>query len=436
MQTSPQQFISKGDMSRAQIVAIAVCVLLNMMDGYDILVMAFTAAPVAKEWGLSNSQLGVLLSSGLFGMAGGALFLSSLADKFGRQKVILVCAIVMALGMFLSGVTQNLEQLALLRFITGLGIGAMIASLNTIVAELSSDKHRALSVSILQTGNPIGGVLGGILAVYLISDFGWRSAFTTGGILTALLIPLIILALPESISYLSKSSSSKALDKVNTILKRFGHDGVFELSKPEHGAAKDQGIKALFSGDRAIATLYLCIAFFMVMFSFYFVMSWTPKLLVESGLSTSHGISGSIILNLGGIIGAPVLGYLSAKRGLQNLIAAYMLATAIAMAIFGNLTSNFVPALIVALFMGFFLFGSIIGLYALSPSVFKSANRATGTGVAIGVGRIGAVIAPLAAGMVLDTNLSVPTLYIIFCLPLLLSMIAQKRIKKIESLVD
>ena len=307
MQTSPQQFISKGNMSRAQIIAIAVCVLLNMMDGYDILVMAFTAAPVAKEWGLSNSQLGVLLSSGLFGMAGGALFLSSLADKFGRQKVILVCAIVMALGMFLSGVTQNLEQLALLRFITGQGIGAMIASLNTIVAELSSDKHRALSVSILQTGNPIGGVLGGILAVYLISDFGWRSAFTTGGILTALLIPLIILALPESISYLSKRSSPNALDKVNTILKRFGHVGVFELSKPEHGAAKDQGIKALFSGDRAVSTIYLCIAFFMVMFSFYFVMSWTPKLLVESGLSTSHGISGSIILNLGDIIGAQFL---------------------------------------------------------------------------------------------------------------------------------
>lgn len=429
MNSSPQQIINQSPMSQAQVLAITVCVLLNMMDGFDILVMSFTAAPVAQEWNLSNSQLGVLLSSGLFGMAAGALFLSSFADTLGRRKMIIICASIMAIGMFFSGYAENFKQLGILRLITGLGIGAMIASLNTIVAEFSSDQRRGFAVSVLQTGNPIGGVLGGILAVFLIQTWGWRSAFIIGGSLTAILLPLVFYKLPESISFLMKKPSDSALSNINKTLQSFGHQPIAAVPAEKTTSQKANRVTALFADGRAWSTINLWVAFFMVMFSFYFVMSWTPKLLVEGGLSTSGGISGSIILNLGGIIGAPVLGYLSAKHGLQNLIAGYMAATALLMIVFGNLTTNFMPALIVALFMGFFLFGSIIGLYALSPDIYSSSNRATGTGAAIGIGRVGAVIAPAVAGYILDMQLSVPILFFIFSIPLIACLMAQKKIQ-------
>ena len=430
MSNPVQKLINESAMSSAQIIAIGICILLNMMDGFDILVMSFTASPVSQEWQLENSTLGLLLSAGLFGMAAGALFLSSYADKLGRKTMIIFCLTIMGSGMLISGFTQNYVQLGVVRFITGIGIGGMIASLNTIVAEFSSEKRRSFSVTLLQTGNPIGGVLGGLVAVYLIANYGWRSAFIVGGIASLALLPLVLWKLPESLSFLTNTQPKGALEKVNKILLSFGHKSIAKLpAKPKTDIQNNTGVKTLFAPGKSSSTLYLWLAFFMIMFSFYFIMSWTPKLLVQAGLSTSAGISGSIILNLGGIIGAPILGFLAAKRKLQTLIGSYMFATALLMVVFGFLTSNFFPALFVAIFLGFFLFGSIIGLYALAPNVYDVNNRAAGIGYAIGIGRIGAVLAPFVAGTLLDANLSVPVLFTIFAIPMLVCMIAQHKIK-------
>ena len=437
MSRSPQQLINESPMSGAQIMAILVCILLNMMDGFDILIMAFTASSVSAHWSLDNSQLGLLLSAGLFGMAAGALFLAPYADKFGRKGLILLCTLIMGLGMIFSGYAPSPEVLVALRFVTGIGIGGMIASLNTLVSEHANDKNRGFAVSVLQTGNPIGGVLGGMLAVFLIGRYGWEVTFIVGGIATLALLPLVVWKLPESVSFLERRRPNNALQKINTILRNYGHEPVDALpdnaSSPADPSAGKQGIMSLFQGESLQRSLLLGLSFFMIMFSFYFVMSWTPKLLVQAGLSTSAGISGAIILNLGGIIGAPVLGYLSAKRGLQTLIAGYMVATALFMAVFGFVTANFVPALFVALLLGFFLFGSIIGLYALAPRVYEVENRAAGIGFAIGVGRIGAVVAPIVAGVVLDQSLPVYLLFILFALPMLVCTFSQKKISLLSS---
>ncbi len=431
MSISPQNLINTSPMSKAQIFVIGICILLNMMDGFDILIMAFTASSVSQEWSLSNSTLGVLLSAGLFGMASGALFLAPYADRVGRRTIIIICTIIMGGGMILSGYADSYLQLAALRFLTGIGIGGMIASLNTIVSECSSDEKRGFAVSLLQTGNPIGSVLGGLVAVYLLGQYGWRATFIFGGVATLTLLPLVLTSLPESISFLEWRRPVGALEKINKILLRYGHSEIRSLADAPSNTKQSSGVRSLFSNGQGSSTLLLGLSFFTIMFSFYFVMSWTPQLLVQAGLSASDGISGAIILNIGGIIGAPILGYLSAKRKLQNLIGGYMFATAMLMVIFGMVTSNFIPALSVALFLGFFLFGSIVGLYALAPNVYSVYNRAAGIGFAIGVGRIGAVLAPIIAGVVLDRDLSVPVLFAIFAVPMIICMFIQKRIRTI-----
>lgn len=143
----------------------------------------------------------------------------------------------------------------------------------------------------------------------------------------------------------------------------------------------------------------------------------------------SAAISGSVLLNIGGAIGALVLGFYAGRLGLKRGVGIYMVTTSVFMALFGLFSGELVPAFIIALGLGFFLFGSIIGLYAVAPEIFNVKLRATGIGIAIGVGRIGAVLAPILAGMLLDTGLQPPIMFIIFGLPMLGAFAAQRAIK-------
>lgn len=189
-------------MSFFQVRAVAICLLINALDGFDILVIAFLAPEIAQHWWLSPDTLGILLSAGLAGMTVGSLLLSPLADRYGRRPAILLSLAVTSLGMVVSAFTGDLAQLTATRFVTGLGIGAMLASLTTIVAEYASDRRRAAAIGFSMAGYPIGAIFGGFATLYLLEAFGWQAVFLFGGLLTGLMIPLSLVFLPESIEYL------------------------------------------------------------------------------------------------------------------------------------------------------------------------------------------------------------------------------------------
>jgi MFS family permease len=167
-------------------------------------------------------------------------------------------------------------------------------------------------------------------------------------------------------------------------------------------------------------------AFFCVMLSFYFVLSWTPKLLVDAGLRAEQGISGGVLLNVGGIAGALVLGLLAARVGPARIVALTMTMGALAVAAFGLFAPGrtLVMALPLTLAVGCFLFGSMVGLYALMPSAYPTEVRNTGAGLSIGIGRIGAFVAPLLAGFLLEAGWSSSRTYLVFALPLLVAAAA------------
>ena len=431
MSSGIDDIIQQSGMSRYQKVAITICLAINMLDGFDVLVMAFTASSVASEWGLQGSELGILFSAGLFGMAVGSLFVAPLADKFGRRVIVLSCLVVISMGMFVSAISQTMFQLATLRAITGLGIGGLLASLNVIVAEYSSIKWRDFAVSFLQTGYPMGAVIGGSIAAFLIGEYGWRSVFLFGGIASSLMIPLVVWNLPESLAFLLSKRPVNALEQVNNLLTRMGHQAVEELPLPSHeDIVLPSKVRDLVSGDLRRSSLLIWLAFFMVMFSFYFVLSWTPKLLVEAGFSAGEGISAAVLLNLGGIVGGLILGYLATRLPLRVLICVYMIVTAGFMFLFSIYASTMTTALGLCVLIGFFLFGSMIGLYALVPGYYPVSIRTTGMGWAIGIGRGGAILSPLAAGILLDYGWQSTTLFVIFAIPLIISMMAVAAIGK------
>jgi benzoate transport len=422
--------MDEGGMSRLQVVAVALCVVLNMLDGFDVLVMAFTAPQVAQEWGLSGTHLGVLLSAGLFGMAGGSLLVAPWADRFGRRAVILLCLAVITVGMLLSGLTTTPNQLLALRVLTGVGIGGMLASLNVITSEYSSRRWRSTAISLQVTGYPIGATIGGSIAAALVTKYGWRSAFLFGGLASAIVVPLVLRHLPDSLDFLLARRPPDALQRLNGLLRRMGRPEIAELPpRPAEAPGALKAVGRLFAPGAAGATFLVWSSFFLVMFSFYFVTSWTPKLLVSAGLSSRQGITGGVLLNLGGIAGGFLFAYLAPRFALRPLASAYLLLTAACVSVFGACAADLGAAFPAAIAIGLFLFGSMVGLYAVTPLLYPAAIRATGMGWAIGVGRLGAILAPLTAGLLLDRGWVTAHLYYFFALPLILAVVAVRALR-------
>lgn len=422
--------IDQEDMSRFQVVAVATCVVLNMLDGFDVLAMAFTAADVSREWGLSGAALGVMLSAGLFGMAAGSLFVGPWADRLGRRPVTLGCLVLITLGMAGSALARVPAHLTAMRVVTGIGIGGILASLNVITSEYSSRRWRSAAIGLQVTGYPIGATVGGMIAASLIASHGWRAAFLFGAAASAVMVPVVVRTMPESLDFLIARRPPGALERLNALLARMGRAPVPAL--PEVAASErvpGSALARLFEGGMARSTVFISAAFFLLMFSFYFVASWTPKLLVAAGLSARQGITGGVLLNLGGIAGGSLFSYLSSRAPLKLLTSVYLLATAAAIALFGACANDLRAAFPIALGIGVFLFGSMVGLYATTPLLYPAAVRATGTGCAIGIGRIGAILAPVIAGLLVDRGWGVGPLYYAFAAPLVLAVVAVRALR-------
>ncbi len=425
--TDIRKNLDEGAMTSFQWLAIAICIMLIMLDGFDVLVMAFTASSVAAEWKLGGAQLGVLFSAGLIGMAIGSLLIAPLADRYGRQPVILLCLAIVSLGMLLSAAARNHAELAALRGITGLGIGGMLASVGVITAEYSSSKWRNTAIALQATGYPIGATLGGLMAAWLLGHHGWRSVFVFGGVTTALMVPIVLWRLPESVDFLVTRRPAGALDKLNRLLALMGRPALQQLPAPVRGSHAAQGgttVAALFRNGLARPTLMLWIGFFLLMFNVYFSLSWTPKLLVQAGLSAQQGVTGGVLLNLGGIAGGSLFGLLALKAQLRHLAIGSLLLNALFTALFGMASASLGWAFAAAVGMGVFLFACMAGLYGLVPSTYPAEVRATGMGWAIGIGRLGAILAPTMAGLLLDGGWQPASLYYVFALPLIAAALA------------
>lgn len=399
-------------MNHFQWFVVFICILLNVIDGFDVLVMAFTAAAVSAELKLSSSELGMLLSAGLFGMGFGSMFLAPLADKIGRRHLILICLIISGISMLLASMTATAFQLGAMRFVTGLGIGGILASSNVIASEYASLRWRSLAVSLQSTGYAIGATVGGIVAIALIGDFGWRSVFLTGGLTTLFMLVVGFFVLPESLDYLLARKPKDALNRINHLAQKLNLTALTALPQTvADTVVRKQSIKKMFEKGLGVQTLLLWFSFFSVMFGFYFVMSWTPKILASNGMTQEQGVTAGLLISAGGMFGAILIGLISSKLRIFYAQAGFLAVTTVVILLFLNSLSQLNVALIFALLVGMMANGCVAGLYAISPTIYDADIRATGVGTAIGFGRIGGILSPLIAGFFLDKGVSSMGLY-------------------------
>ncbi len=396
MHRDPSEIIAEERMGAFQIAAVVICVLLNAVDGFDVLSISFASPGIAAEWGVDRAALGLVLSMELIGMALGSVLIGGLADRIGRRPIIILCLLIMAAGMIAAAFAHDVVSLSAYRLATGLGIGGMLASVNAIVAEYSNNKRRHLCVTIMAAGFPIGAVAGGAVASQMLNHYSWHAVFLLGAGFTLALLPVVLFMLPESVAYLAKARPKRALERINATLKRMGHPTVDELPEVEARASRVEG---LFSKRWRALLALLTIAYFAHIMAFYYILKWIPKIVVDMGFSPS--LAGGVLVwaNVGGAVGAIVLGLFSQRFNVKWLVAGALVASAGMLTVFGLGYETLAQLSLVAAAAGFCTNAAVVGLYALMASYLPTELRAGGTGFVIGMGRGGAALGPVVAGI-------------------------------------
>ncbi len=420
---SSKNILDNLPMTRMQITAVAICVVLNALDGFDVLAISFAAPGIAAEWGISRGELGIVLAMELFGMSVGSILLGSVADKMGRRPIILGCLVIMALGMYMASLTNSVYPLLAVRFFTGIGIGGMLATTNAMVAEYSNLRRRSFNVTVMATGYPVGVIIGGSIASVLLAQFDWRAVFLLGAGMTAVMIPVVWFLMPESIAHLSQKRGPDTLQKINDVLKRMGHAAIDKLPSNEAGEEKTSW-RDLFSPQLARATILLTIAYFAHILTFYYIIKWIPKIVVDMGFTAS--LAGGVLVwaNVGGALGSILLGWLTHRIKVRILVIAALAGSFVMVNVFGQGQADLTQLALVAAIAGFFTNSAIVGLYALFAEAFPTHLRAGGTGFVIGVGRAGAALGPVIAGFLFQNGFGLPVVSFAMALGSLLGLFA------------
>lgn len=423
MATDPRAVIDREPMSRFQWGVVATMIGLNALDGFDVLSISFASPGIARDWGIDRAALGIVLSMELVGMAIGSLFLGGVADRIGRRATILSCLCLMTVGMLGAASANGIEVLSAWRVLTGLGIGGMLAATNAAVAEAANAKHRSLAVVLMAAGYPVGTIVGGSISAVLLSMYDWRAVFVFGAACSVLFIPLVLWRAPESVAFLMHKRPPDALARINATLARMGHPPVDALPAPE-AAARKVPLVDLFSPGLVRATVLLTLAYLAHIMTFYFILKWIPKIVVDMGFPPPEAAGVLVWASIGGATGSLILGLLTGKvRLLALTIVAMLLSTALVI-VFGRAQSDLAALSTVAALAGFATNAGVVGLYALIAQSFPTGVRATATGFVIGVGRGGSALAPALAGFLFAAGYGLQTVAILMGLGSIVAAIA------------
>lgn len=393
----PQIIIDREPMSRFQWVVVFIMVALNSLDGFDVLSISFASPGIAADWGVGRGALGIVLSMELVGMALGSITLGGIADRTGRRSMIMLCLPIMAIGMIGASFSHHIFTLSLWRVVTGVGIGAMLAVTNAAVAETSNVAKRSLCVVLMATGYPLGAVVGGTISAVLLKFFDWPVIFQFGAVCTIIMLPIVAKFAPESIAFEMQSQRKGALDRVNRTLARMGHAAVTALPDPLRHRAKVP-VARLFDAGYLRRTIILTIAYFAHVTTFYFLLKWIPKIVVDMGYAPSLAAGVLVWANIGGAAGSLLLGLITLKVHVRWLAMVVMFCSCAIVVLFGQGQSSLAGLSTMAAITGFFTNAGMVALYALLAQYFPTELRASGTGFVIGMGRGGSALAPALAG--------------------------------------
>jgi AAHS family 4-hydroxybenzoate transporter-like MFS transporter len=439
--SSPQDMPSSGvdiarliDSRRLSSFQIRVFVLIGclvLLDGFDVQAIGFVAPALVRAWHLEPQVLGPVFSAGLLGMLAGAMSWSLVADRIGRRPVLIACTFFFAACMLATAMAQSVTQLAALRFLTGFGIGGVMANAVTLASEYCPATRRASLLMVISCGFTAGAILGGVITAVLLPRAGWPAVFVVGGLLPLVLAPILLRELPESLYFLASTSNRAKLNYwlarlrlqtqiVPPNIQRDQPDAAAAALGSDSPRAKISVVELLREGRGKISLLLWCVSFANLL-NLYFLSSWLPLLASRMGYSDRLSVLVGVTLQLGGIAGALVLGPLIDRRGFYRVLAPAFALGAVVIATIGR------PSLpLTILFGAVFLAGVCVvggqpGINALAASLYPTRLRATGVGWCLGIGRAGSITGPIVAAQLIARDLGPETLFLFAAVPAVLS---------------
>jgi len=357
--------------SATRALTIALCFAVAVLEGFDIQALGVAAPKLAPEFGLAADRMGWIFAVSNIGLVVGASFGGWLADRFGRKPVFIGAVATFGVFTLATPLITGFDSLFALRLFAGLGFGAALPNMMALAAEISPPEQRASTAARMFCGMPLGGGTSALLTQLLPPDFDWRTLFVIGGVLPLVLVPAMYFFMRET------------------------------LRRVEHSAAPRASVaRVLFGEGRATPTLLLWLTFLPTLLILYLILNWLPTLAMANGLSRASAPQASLAFNFASVAGALVLGKIVDRFGARvPLTGAYvaLIASLIALGGAHDLTS----ILLCSALAGFFLMGANYALYGVAAAYYPQEMRGTGSGASVAVGRVGSIVGPLLAGMLL-----------------------------------
>ncbi len=394
-----------------QLWVCSLCFLIVFMDGFDLTVIGVALPKIAEHLNSKPSALGLALSAGQLGPMVGAIVLGMVADRWGRKTTLFISAIIFGVFTYMTAYITTVEELALFRFFAGIGLGGAIPNALAFGTEYAPSKMRATLATTIFAGMPIGSVVAGLSASYLLPNFGWQSVFFVGGVAPIVIAVVVFFCLPESLSFLVKRGRAEDKLKVRDIVSRIApamvKDGQIEVYSTD---VKLPGapVKHLFTGGRAVSTLLLWALFFISFYLLWILLSWAPTLLKRSGATVQQYSIAFACISIGSAVATITIGRLMDKFDKMNVLKVAFILAFFSLIAFGWFsTSTFLVIAAFSIITGLFVNGGNSGLMGLAAVLYPSDIRASGVGWAYGVGKIGSLLAPAVGGYLISQNWTV-----------------------------
>ncbi|HEU4619876.1 MAG TPA: MFS transporter [Gammaproteobacteria bacterium] len=417
--------IDAGGLNRYRLGVFLLCGLFLIMDGFDVQAMGFVAPALISDWKIANATLGPVFSSGLLGLFLGSMLFGMLGDRIGRRRVLLGATLLYAAFTLWSGLSMSVSELLIVRFVAGLGLGAVLPNATALIGEFSPRRMRVSAMMIVTNGFTVGAMLGGFLAAWLIPLHGWRAVFYVGAAVPLLLLVPMLLWLPESLKFLAlRRNDPREIAKwLARVDPRAVPDGDVRFVVPEERAA-GVPIAQLFRAGRASATALIWAANFMNVLNAYFISSWLPTVVRDAGHATSTAVLVGTSVQAGGVIGTIAIAGVIGRVGFVPVLTACFAVETVAIALLGQPALPLALLFVVAFLTGWGIFGGQPALNAFSATYYPTDLRSTGLGAALGIGRCAAIVGPLVGAAMMQRQLTSEWLFYGAAVPAVLATVS------------
>ena len=423
-----QAFIDRQTIRKPQYVVLLLATLVMFIDGFDIFMVGKIAPAIAKDFGVSPASMTSVFLLQQAGLAVGAFFVSPLSDIYGRKRMLVLSAMIFGVLTLATTMAHSITVIAILRGLSGLFLAGVLPAAVALVAEFTPRHRRSTFIALSIAGYSAGSAAGAAIAL-LVPTYGWESGFWVGGLMPLAVVPILLIWLPESLSYrVNKNPLDPAIPRtIARIDPSVTLDGSERFTAGDLGRAKagKASVFDVFRDGRARTTIIVWLACLLSMGNIALLAAWLPSFFQEmAGISIQRFAVTYMIGFAGGLAGTVTIGFLMDHIRPTRLIPAYYIGNAVALILLAHVPFGTPGFMAVLIFWSFCQSGGQAGLNMLMALTYPSSIRSTGVGWAGGAGRIGGVIVPLFGGLALASAFTLPlTLTLIAISPVLVALL-------------